>query len=544
MSYPRQIQPLVIEDETKAKADYQDIFERLNKRGMSISDPHFAFCLRDAEAHLASDTIYHLVILDLRLPEGPDDLPLETQTHGLGLLDRCLQRNHYPIPSLMVVSGHLGSVAQTELERKVKSGFAYGCVIVKGGDLEPEISTAVQQVYEYCDSGLHLRCSQDKVFPTLSPRDVDLLRRAAIQNGLSVGLNLQWWSAEYDPPTGEFADAMGWTKVLFGRYILEHGKGLSRYTFFKLAPSGGAEYVHREAALLQHKLKHIKVIGSIVSGDRSLLVTENASDGDKPPISLETFLGRPPDEVSPQSPLIVRRIVDQVASLGTSTPDSKPVGELLWPYHNEEWIKAQWERRGGSAALELGDEADPFKSRVDLIQCRTALRYQRQQVLHGDLNFTNVTLDDEPYGVTANIFDASGTRPGVNVRDLAMLEVTTLLHQSDEQGMDLVKHCSILYRDSIAPPGEIDFETGSTRARNTLKLIVDLRRLAVDRAGDPRVYALMVFDNALMQLGGLWLGSSVNKIRIPSDAAYLAGLTSKWLRRMAPEFFSLDSPTA
>jgi len=85
---------------------------------------------------------------------------------------------------------------------------------------------------------------------------------------------------------------------------------------------------------------------------------------------------------------------------------------------------------------------------------------------------------------------------------------------------------------------------GSTRAGNTLKFIVDLRRLAVDRAVDPRVYALMVFDNALMQLGGLWLGSSVNKIRIPSDAAYLAGLTSKWLRRMAPEFFSLDSPTA
>ena len=50
----------------------------------------------------------------------------------------------------------------------------------------------------------------------------------------------------------------------------------------------------------------------------------------------------------------------------------------------------------------------------------------------------------------------------------------------------------------------------------------------------------MVFDNALMQLGGLYFQVSSNKIRDPRDAARLATLTATWLRRIAPEFLRED----
>ena len=47
----------------------------------------------------------------------------------------------------------------------------------------------------------------------------------------------------------------------------------------------------------------------------------------------------------------------------------------------------------------------------------------------------------------------------------------------------------------------------------------------------------MVFDATLVQLGGLYFGSSNNKITDPASAVRLASLTADWLRRVAPELF-------
>jgi hypothetical protein len=131
---------------------------------------------------------------------------------------------------------------------------------------------------------------------------------------------------------------------------------------------------------------------------------------------------------------------------------------------------------------------------------------------------------------------------GVNVRDLAMLEVTALLHQDDEQGGRMVEHCSPLYGDRVLPSDDPEPAGGTDRERNTHRLVAEIRRRALASVDEPRIYALMVFDNALMQLGGLWLGSSTNKIRFPTDAALLAGLSTRWLRRVAPEFFNRSGP--
>ena len=138
-------------------------------------------------------------------------------------------------------------------------------------------------------------------------------------------------------------------------------------------------------------------------------------------------------------------------------------------------------------------------------------------------------------GPRAYIFDASCSAPGVNVRDLAMLEVTALLHQPADGEQTLVQHCMALYGDSVDTPQALDYTHGSNRARNTLKLIAELRKQVLLKT-TPFIYALMVFDCTLIQLAGLaW--HSGNKISHPADAALLASLTANWLQSIAPRFF-------
>jgi hypothetical protein len=70
---------------------------------------------------------------------------------------------------------------------------------------------------------------------------------------------------------------------------------------------------------------------------------------------------------------------------------------------------------------------------------------------------------------------------------------------------------------------------GTDQARNTLKLIAEIRAQALKRADLP-VYTLMVFDHAMIQLGGLYFGVSCNKIASPTDAVRLSALAARWLR--------------
>jgi hypothetical protein len=83
-----------------------------------------------------------------------------------------------------------------------------------------------------------------------------------------------------------------------------------------------------------------------------------------------------------------------------------------------------------------------------------------------------------------------------------MLEVTGLLHQPADGEPTLVQHCKTLYRDQVDVPDDLDYTQGSNRARNTFKLLAEIRKQALKRA-DPCIYALMVFDCAMLQLGGM-----------------------------------------
>jgi Ser/Thr protein kinase RdoA (MazF antagonist) len=346
---------------------------------------------------------------------------------------------------------------------------------------------------------------------------------------------LKWWIGEHIRPSG-------WKKILMGKFLLDRDVGPSRLTFFKLAPAGGAETVAREALILQQQLLHIKVCGNLISGDRSLLVTQKVGDGSEPPISLAAFIEKPADQVQPSLPAIVKDMASQVAALGESSPYQTFLRDLLWKYHERERLRNEWQKyivmQSNSKDLTQNFDSIACDSTTVLDSVAASTRqvyFERQTCLHGDLNITNIALDDSATGPRVYIFDAEGCQPGVNVRDLAMLEVTALLHQPADGEPSLVQHCMALYHDQADVPDDLDYTQGSSRARNTLKLLAEIRKEVLTRA-EPSIYALMVFDCALIQLGGLaWRYG--NKISHPPDAALLGTLTANWLRRIAPEFF-------
>lgn len=531
MSYPRSLQVLIIDDRPEMKEYYDEVFLSFHER-VCVSS-YYAFSYQDALKMLERDTIYHLVILDLQLPEVSNRPPVDNLDFGLTLFESCVNRDSYPIPALLVISGYLSKANQSALEDRVRKGFSYGRVLVKGGDLQTDIGLAVQAVLEYCDIGVHIRDGGAAKYPTLSPREDDLLRRAILDQQGDIGVDLKWWCAEYDSPTGEYAACTGWTKTLMGHFLLPTGK--SQPTFFKFFPAEQAHHVLKDAATVQQMLGHIHVCSSRICGDRSLLVTRKVGSGPDDPVSLAELLSRPSAIVLPVIPRLVDELGSQVTMLGADTPDCKKVKELLWKYHDADKLTKVWDEYKQGIDEIITDPIDLF---YHLRSIESWVSYTSQPVLHGDLNFTNVAIDLAGCEYHAYIFDASGCGGGVNIRDLATLEVTSMLHQPLADNESMVSTCASLYRKEADAIDEQQFAASSDRERNTWQLVTEIRRVALSLT-TPAVYALMVYDAALLQLGGLAFGITNNKITRPNDAARLAFLTAQWLQKQAPEWCTI-----
>lgn len=319
-----------------------------------------------------------------------------------------------------------------------------------------------------------------------------------------------------------------------GRFLLNEGRGHSLHTFFKLAACDGARNVFRDAETLNQKLKHIKVVSAHMSGDRSLLVTQSAGSGNCPPLSLDDVLSRPSTTVGEQLPQLAKEVATQVAALGDRTPDQRELRQLLWKHHDAARIANQWMMRGGEQVLqEYGNAvASPVALFQSLASDGATVRYDLQSALHGDLNYSNIAIEDENGITHGYIFDASGSQSGVCVRDVAMLEVTILLHQQAEAGV--LRACAPLY--ATEKEMQIQSVEANDREKNTFTFIRGIRAVA-EQFAEPHIYALMVVDNALLQLGGLDFGSSYNKIVSPQDACLLAALASRWYLSFRPESF-------
>jgi CheY-like chemotaxis protein len=532
MSYPLTFQPLVIEDEDDLKDVYEGIFRTIsgeisNSLPFAIMPPCYAFSYEQAIELLDGSKIFQVVILDLRLPRKQGLPEVQDQDLGLALLEKCISRDAYPIPVLLVISGHIGSTDQGRIKGALRNNFFYGELLAKGDYslLEVEIRRACIEAMRYAGVGIHLRDAGIEQYPTLSPRDDDLLRRSVLQQSGGIGADLNWWSATRCPQTG--ATGNPWTKVLMGRYLLEDGVGPSRPKFFKLLAGPDSRNVIESARKIEQKLTHIKITSTVVSRSTGLIVTEKVGAQDARPKPLgETFQNI--DRAAAFE--IAGQVVSQVQQLGDLLDDSRPLKSLLWSAHDEQNLTKQWQNLQQLPPAGL-PAADPVALYLELRQREDKVRLRERSIVHGDLNMSNVALDSTPRGPEAYIFDAGVIRRSTAGRDLAVLEVSVLLHQHLD--LDTLKTiCSLIY-DAAKP---LDENTVASITDPVVQNIIEFirgLRTAIKGWNPPEVHALLVFDFALVQLGGLSFGSSGNRIVDARAPGVVAAFAAEWYRSIA-----------
>lgn len=531
MSYPVILQPLVVEDDARLKEVYEQIFKTISDKmrassPFGVMHPCYAFAYDKAVEHIEGSKIFHVVILDLRLPHKrglPED---PGQDLGLDLLEKFIDRDRFPIPALLVVSGHVGATDQGRIQDRLRDNFFYGKLLQKGdlNLLEAEIERACTEALRYSGIGIHLRDAGLDQYPTLSPRDEDLLRRSVLQQNGAIGADLSWWSASRCPEGSGGAASNPWTKVLMGRYLLEDGGGASRPKFFKLLAGPDSPSVIRSARKIEQKLTHIKITSSVVSRSTGLIVTEKVGAQDERPNPLgESF-----KSIDPKAAFeIAGQIVGQVQQLGELLDDCKPLNSLLWPAHDEQNLKDQWQVVQQEVAG-LAPAVNPVDLYLQLRDQDKQVILREQPVVHGDLHLNNVALDITPRGSEAYIFDAAVVRRTAAGRDIAVLEVSILLHQPlDRDRLTVV--CSCIYDRSMPLDANTAASVDDPLAKSIIECIRGLRE-GTKSWNEPDIYALLVFDFVLIQLGGLMFGSSGNRITDKGAVAILAAYVADWYR--------------
>jgi CheY-like chemotaxis protein len=534
MSYPISLQALVIEDQEGPKEAYEGIFETLagefEHLPFAPAHPCFAFSHEQALEHLESSKIFHIVILDLHLPDKPRMPQAEGIQLGLDLLSQCADRDRFPIPCLLVISGHVGSTEQARMQDSLHDGFHYGRLFAKGGNyslLEAEIRKACQEAIRYCSVGIHLRDGGYEQYPTITPREEDLLRRSVLVQHGTVGLDLNWWSAKRFPTAllnSHDAGVNTWTKILMGRYLLKRGEGASRPTFFKLLPGADAHSVIESARQVEHKLSHIKLTCTVTSRRTALIVTEKVGAQEGRPESLDAFLRRATAEETRD---VARQITEQVRQLGDLLPTSRLLKTILWPALDGKGLSEQWNRLGKNAQQQLGSDASPIELYEELANTDEKRRLNEQSLVHGDLHLRNVALDTDHGKPVAYIFDPGVISRDVAGKDLAVLEVSVILHQN-LSAETLSQVCSVLYPTADVQASTVGVDqVADLLGRNTVEFVRTLRKQS-EAWNDLTIYALMVFDSALIQVGSLAFGSTGNRIQDERSAIYLLGVVARW----------------
>jgi CheY-like chemotaxis protein len=526
MSYPRKLHILIVEDDSDAIEAYRVSFATL-KKTFQIVEPVFVRSFADAKNRIDGQEIFHAVILDLNLPMETRGLPVEGLAPGEQLLEMLAKRDNHPVPVLLVVSGKL-NLAQPigNMQQRLENDFWYGRLVNKG----------LSQALRYLDVGIHIRDSGKEWFPTLSPREEDLLRRCVLTQSTCLGIDLRWWSAESGPSISHPTPNAGPTKVLMGRFVLDDGLGHSIPTFFKLEPAGNGPSVCRDVGILAQKLGHVKVYHTFQSRQRSLVVTQSVTNQGWP-VSLNEYFQRDPGEVAPVVATLIHQVVEQLNQLGPAEEDEVTVGTFMWSHLDRAAIEKAWSSCDTRQIVEDGF-ANPLVVFDDLKASAAKHWATRRNCTHGDLNATNIAIDaSQPENPQAYVFDAAGMRADFDFRDLATLEVTSILFNSVGVDQQLIHASRIFYRDEFLPTLPPSAET-TTFTQNVFSTIFAIRsRFQVDQ--QKITFALLVFDAALRQLCGIGFQPSPNKVKNPLHACYLAAWAANWLTIIAPHLFPL-----
>jgi hypothetical protein len=306
-----------------------------------------------------------------------------------------------------------------------------------------------------------------------------------------------------------------------GRFILDDGDRPSRPHFFKLYPSSMRSSTVAAAKGLSSKLQHVSVVADVAGLSRALLVTQAVGPGDRRPIPLGQWLSLPETSID-AARFVAAQVVQQVDHLGSTSPNMQPVSKFLWAAHDEGRLTQEWGKHGESH-FDGSLGPDPIVVLHRLRAMTTNWRYSEQSFVHGDLHAENVAVDfgDAVDQARAFIFDAGATSRAPRLKDFAALEVSVLLHSDGG-----------LQPHMLGSLYEPDFsETSVVSAPLAFLQALRIKCMAAD---DPQwpLYALLVFDQALVQLGGLAFGVSRNKVRNPRDAALLAARAGQWVSRL------------
>jgi CheY-like chemotaxis protein len=532
MSYPRKLHVLVVEDDSDAVEAYRVWFKTV-KKTYSFVEPIYVRSFTDAQTRIKGTDIIHAVILDLNLPMETRAVAVEGLAPGEQLLEAIAKRDSHPIPVLLVVSGKL-NLAQplSNIEHRLQNDFWYGRLVNKGPEQYKEIAEGLTQALRYCDVGIHIRDAGKEWYPTLSPREEDILRRCVLAQSSCLGVDLRWWGAENGPSYSHPTPDAGPTKVLMGHFLLDDGLGSSLPTFFKIEPSGNGPFVCRDAAILAHKLGHVKVIYTLQSRDRSLIVTQSVTNQGWP-ISFNEYLSGESSIVGRSLASLIDSVVHQLDQLGVREEDDASVGAFLWEYLDRPAMEKTW-NACDTRQLQEDGFPDPLATYDHLKQSTAKHWAARRRCTHGDLNATNVAIDGtNPDAPQAYIFDAAGMRTDFEYRDLATLEVTMILFNSASTG-ELLASSQVFYADGFIP--NLIERAASDFARNVLSTIQAIRARFQDD-GAKTAYALLLFSAAMQQLSGLGFQPSPNKVRNPLHACYLAAWIAKWLKALVPQLF-------
>ncbi len=531
MSYPRKLHVLIVEDDSSVIDAYKEHFRSLRKT-FPLVEPVYARSFADAKGCVDGQSIFHIVILDLNLPMETQGTPVEGFVPGEDLLELLAQRDDAPVPVVLVVSGKLNLPHSTRgIKDRLANDFFHGDLLTKASvDEYQEIARGLQKALAYVDVGIHIRDSGRDVFPILSPREDDLLRRCVLANASTLGVDIRWWSAELGPTISRPSFSRGPTKVLMGKFLLDDGMEVSIPTFFKFESAGNALFATRDVGILSQKLRHVKVFGIQKSRRRSLIVTQSVTNHGTP-VPLSSYLAGSPEAVSSHLPRLISEVVAQLKLLGGESADNVLIGSLMWEHLDAQAIEKTWR-----AYRERLPNEPPTDSPIGLLasirssaeKCWT----NRRSCVHGDLNATNVAIDTTQEGhPEAYIFDPAGMKADFALRDLAMLEVTTIVFNAAEAHEGLLDACRPFFSGEFLPkvsPPPIS----SALTRNILSLISAIRENVVTE-GERTVYALLVFDAVLVQLSGLGIQPSHNKVRSPAAACRMAEWIAEWVPAVA-----------
>lgn len=531
MSYPRKLHILVVEDDEDVILGYKQFFTTIAKESRLV-DPTFARSFDDATKCIEGSNIYHLVILDLNLPDETRQ-PAETGlARGSQLIEALAKRDSYPVPVLLIVSGRLNTAESiSDLESRLKQDFWYGELANKGPAQFKEIMKAIRKAHEYLDVGIHVQDSMRRWFPTISPREEDLLRRCVLSVEAGLGVDVKWWDAEAGQTISRPTPSRGPTKVLMGHFLLDDGLGLSIPTFFKFEPTDDSRSVVRNVAILEQKLAHVKAVHASVSRNRSLVVTQNVTNRGEP-ISLPDFLHQNATNLVPAIDSIMGQVIAQLEQLGGEHPDQVALKDFLWSHLDRNAIERTWATY--EAELSNGSGSNPVEV-FDIIKGSSAYRWTAQrQCTHGDLNASNIAIDaGDMANPHAYIFDPGWMQKDLQYRDLAMLEITTILFYAIGVDEVLIDRARAFY-DAKFVPDPVECDPVNAFATNVSHMVRAIRS-RIDTADRRATYALMLFNAVLQQLSGLTIQPSPNKVRNPFHACRLAAWISRWLGSIVPE---------